>query len=427
MLMRRINNILTATLALVICTRSSSADSTTIKQFGTSAEDVGLGIAIDPSDSSVYITGATGGALNGQTHAGEDDIFLTKLSSDGTLLYTKQFGTSGSDAGYGIAVNPSDSSVYITGATGGALNGQTHAGEDDIFLMKLSSDGTLLYTKQFGTTSWEGALGIAIDPSDSSVYLTGATGGALNGQTHAGKEDIFLIKISADGTLIYTKQFGTTSWDAGWSIAIDPIDSSVYITGSTGDALNGQTYAGKVDIFLMKLSSDGTLIYTKQFGTRLGADIGWSIAINPIDSSVYIAGETAGGLVGDDDNDDEGMYIFVLKLSSNGDLIYTKQLRTNSDGMTALSIDPGDSSVYITGNTRDFQDSAIILMKLSSDGTLLYTKQFGTSSDDAGLGIVVEPGGSSVYITGYTYGAWNGQKNAGEDDFFLLKVSSDPT
>ena len=59
---------------------------------------------------------------------GSFDIFLMKYDSFGALLWTRQTGTTTSDYGYGVAVS-GDGSIFVTGYTAGALNGQVSAGE----------------------------------------------------------------------------------------------------------------------------------------------------------------------------------------------------------------------------------------------------------------------------------------------------------
>ncbi len=56
------------------------------------------------------------------------DIALLQYSSAGALLWTAQTGTSGADAGQGVALSPDGARVYVVGYASGSLNGQPYKG-----------------------------------------------------------------------------------------------------------------------------------------------------------------------------------------------------------------------------------------------------------------------------------------------------------
>ena len=76
------------------------------------------------------------------TNSGLYDLFLVKYNSSGVKQWTQQLGTSSADEGYGVTVDSSDN-IYVTGETGGGLDGNTNSGSLDIFLVKYNSDGVL--------------------------------------------------------------------------------------------------------------------------------------------------------------------------------------------------------------------------------------------------------------------------------------------
>lgn len=158
-----------------------------------SKADEGKSVAIDNNDN-IYVAGTTEGALDGNTNVGGADIFLTKWSADGTKQWTKQWGTSKGAVGAAIAID-SNENIYVTGwtGTGGAFDGNTNAGSFDIFLSKLSNDGTKQWTEQWGTSGSDLGLSVAIAGNDN-IYVTGYATGALDGNTYAGNTDIFLTK-----------------------------------------------------------------------------------------------------------------------------------------------------------------------------------------------------------------------------------------
>ena len=70
-----------------------------------------------------------------------------------------------------------------------------------------------------GTTGDEAGSGVAADASNN-IFVTGSTDGALARPTE-GLSDGFLSKYSADGDLVWTRQFGTTEADVGHSVSLD--------------------------------------------------------------------------------------------------------------------------------------------------------------------------------------------------------------
>mgnify|MGYP000022815785 CR=1 FL=1 len=109
------------------------------KQLGSSSNDDAFGVATD-SSGNVYVTGATTGGLDGNTSAYGNDLFVVKYNSSGTKQWTKQLGTSSDDVANGVATD-SSGNVYVTGWTNGGLDGNTSAGEYDLFVVKYNSDG----------------------------------------------------------------------------------------------------------------------------------------------------------------------------------------------------------------------------------------------------------------------------------------------
>src|SRR5262245_44845758 len=92
-----------ATVFLIITfIPSASAGSPTvewIRQFGTPSTDEGWGVSLDGTEN-VYVSGTTYGDLAG-VNAGDADAFLSKYSSTGSLIWSRQFGGSSTEFGYG--------------------------------------------------------------------------------------------------------------------------------------------------------------------------------------------------------------------------------------------------------------------------------------------------------------------------------------
>ena len=216
------------------------------RQLGTNKDDVPVGIAVDRSGNT-FVGGATNGNLGGP-NAGEMDVFLTKLSVTGAVLWSKQIGTSRDEAGEDVAVDAAGNALVV-GETLGSLSGPS-SGANDIFVSKFDANGNLLWSKQFGSKGNDFAGGITLDAA-GKIYIGGYTDGALGGP-NAGLNDAFMAILDADGNLIALNQLGSAGTDFVLACAVDDAGNPL-IAGFTDGNIDGIN-AGDRDAFLIKFA-----------------------------------------------------------------------------------------------------------------------------------------------------------------------------
>uniref|UniRef100_B8HS32 Hemolysin-type calcium-binding region n=1 Tax=Cyanothece sp. (strain PCC 7425 / ATCC 29141) TaxID=395961 RepID=B8HS32_CYAP4 len=400
--------------------KSSTGVTTRIeeKRLATSTNESANGVATDKY-GNIYIAGYTYGGLNGNNKGGSD-AFVAKYNSAGNLLWTRQLGTPANDSATGV-VSDKYGNVYITGFTSGNLLG-TNKGGSDAFVAKYNSGGNLLWRRQLGTSADDAAYEVTSDPY-GLVYITGKTNGNLNG-TNQGDSDAFVAKYNSGGTLLWARQLGTAAYDSANGVVADKY-GLIYMTGSTTGALSGIN-KGTYDAFVAKYNSAGTLLWTKQLGTS-AIDIAYGVASDP-NGLIYIAGNTYGHLNGTNKG---GIDVFVAKYNSGGTRLWTQQLGTSaSDFASGIASDP-NGLIYIAGNTYGHLNgtnkggSDAFVTKYDSGGTRLWTRQLGTPAYDAAYGVTSDPYGL-VYITGSTFGNL-ASTNQGSSDTFVTKYNSGGT
>ena len=206
----------------------------------------------------------TARALDGDTNAGNSDLFVVKYNSSGTKQWTKQLGTWDSDFANGVATD-SSGNVYVTGSTFRNFDGNTSAGNADLFVVKYNASGSKQWTRQLGSSSRDYANDVVTD-SSGNVYVTGTTYGGLDGNTSAGNADLFVVKYNSSGSKQWTKQLGTSSTDTANGVTTDS-SGNVYVAGGTYGGLDGNTSAGVNDLFIVKYNSSGTKQWTNQLGS----------------------------------------------------------------------------------------------------------------------------------------------------------------
>jgi hypothetical protein len=282
-------------------------------QFGGPAVDR---LQAATSDGAyLYVTGYTAESLYGQPFLGQQDCFAQKWTQSGDLIWTLEFGTTGEDRCYGIAVN--STGIFIAGRTSGAFAGHVNLGNLDAFVTELDFNGNMVWLNQFGTPEPERGWGIALDTT--GIYVTGRTGGSFPGYKQLGQDDAYIAKFDFTGTMIWVDQFGTPDFDRGNGAATDP--TGLYGLGLTQGTLPGNVSAGSQDCFLGKWTESGELLWLHQFGSS-GVDQCWGATTDP--TGVYITG-TAGTNLPGFPNDTEGGF-FIEKFDQNGNSLWTQQV-----------------------------------------------------------------------------------------------------
>ncbi len=351
------------------------------RRFGGSLMDLGTHIAVDP-DGNVLVVGyfsgtADFGGVTPLTSAGRYDVFIVKYSGvDGSHLWSKRFGSTGDDYGYGVAVDAAGN-VVITGSFrgtvdfgGGAFNSQLY-GATDAFLAKYSSSGSHLWSKNFPSTSLDIGQAVAVD-TNGNIYLTGFFMGAIdlgggNLNDVSTKEDVFVAKFSPAGAHTWSRRLGDTYSDIPNALAVDSA-GNVVLTGlfDTQTDLGGGPLLATAftDMFVSKYSGlDGRLVWAKTFGGS-GTEQGNGVVVDASDN-VIVTGNFentvdfgSGGLTSAGNFD-----IFVVKYSgSNGSGIWSKRYGgASSDTGTAVAVDSASNivPVGIFSGIVDFGSGAV--------------------------------------------------------------------
>jgi hypothetical protein len=327
------------------------------------------------------------------------------------LVWVHRFGGEFFDLGFAVAGD--ETAAYVAGAALGAIPGETALGAQDAFVRKVDPSGTPLWTDQFGTAESEGIQGIALDAG--AVYVAGATGGTLPDQQSSGLSDAFVRRYSSDGEVVWTRQFGTSSFDEIRDV--DAMDGAVYLVGLTSGVLGPGGGGGATDIFVRKLDGNGAMLWTKQLGGT-GPDTGEGIAVH--DGSVYVVGCT-GWFCGSFNGADA----YLARLNADdGSVIWERTFGVPSQQDEALDVAADSTGIYVSGWTEGVlpeQTSAGFLdgyvRKYNDLGDVSWTRQLGSASDDRVHGIAARSGG--VYVVGVTGGALPGQVSNGFDDVFV--------
>ncbi len=353
--------------------------------LGGRNDDIGLGIAVDGAGSA-FVTGrtfsteypTTPGVVR-RTIAGDGDVFVTKLSPNGSsLVYSTLVGGADDDRGRDIRVD-ADGNAYVTGGTNSigfpVVNAvqPDKASVFDAFLFQLNPTGTALDFSTFlGGDGFDEAWGVARD-INGRLYVGGSTDSlnlpVLNpAQLRPGSlalTDAFVACYLPTGARVYTTYLGGNDEDYALAIAVDTLGRAM-VTGVTFStnfprvSPYQNAIRGDADAFFTSVAADGSAWnYSTYLGGR-SEDYGNAIASDP-SGAATIGGETLSNnfplqeafqsTYGGEGPDGYGDG-FVTRFQPNGQsLVYSSYLGGNGDDYVTGIITDRSGAVYLTGQT----------------------------------------------------------------------------
>ena len=376
------------------------------KQFGVTQDDKARNLVND-NFGNIYVFGKTNGVI-GEQSFGKADGFIVKLDSAAKVIWKIQIGTTENDDLL-KGVTDESGNLYVTGVTG--LSGNQLI-NNDILVIKINSDGKLAWQKQFGTENNDIGLDIAV-LNEGDIYVAGETEGTL-ADTSYGNKDCLILHLDNEGNQLDAIQFGTSANDGIYGMTIKD-NSKIYVCGATGGDLV-KNNAGGMDILWGILSLKLETIRLEQHGTTEN-DFAGNIKIDNT-NNVYIAGSTNGDLGSKQTGDGDS---FIQKLSENGDIIWTKQFGTNKwDGTNGLDII--NENILIASGCLNYPNCRSFCRMYDADGNLLWSGNQivqGVGGGTCGKGICIDDKGN-IYHAGYT-GANMFSELKGEHDIFVIK------
>lgn len=265
-------------------------------------------------------------------------------------------------------------------------------GQSKVLLIKIDS---------VGNEQWHKLIG---NPYDNYAYCGQQTldgGYILAGNTSLPgfSDQVYLIKTDANGDTTWTKNYGGTAQEFGWSVQ-QTLDGGYIIAGDTPN------YP-----WLIKTDMNGDTLWTKNYSLNGYAGCVVYSLEQTIDSGYVLCGaavNTSGTF-----ND-----ALIIKTDGNGDTLWTKTIGWNSTGEIGQSIKQTSDTGYIVVGTTGMNDLQFLCIKTYNNGDTMWTKKWGGISGD-GLysAIQTSDGGYALFGATASFGV-------GGVDLILIKMDN---
>ena len=392
------------------------------------ANDIlGFSVAVS-GDGSLTLLGAPGRTVNGQTNAGDVEVFSHTNGQWYLTTHLNTFGVNPGDFLGSSAALSSDGAIALVGAAGRTVNGQGNAGAAEVFTR---SNGIWTLSTELSLDTNAAAsdyLGSAVALNgDGSTALVDDLDRTVNGQANAGAVEVF---TRVNGKWSHTTEFNLGSNAAsaiqfGYSVALSG-DGNTALAGSPAQTVNGLTYAGAAEVYSR---SNGT--WSGPTELTLGANeeaqdsFGSSVALSGNGTTALIGalgrvvnGQRAAG-AGEVFTRTNGSWSFSTELNLGASAARTDQLgwavALSSDGNTALA-----SALSRTVNGQSGAGAAEVFTRSNgswSGPTQLDLGARAAVNDAFGYSVGLRSDGNTALI-GARGRTVNGQSAAGAAEVF---------
>lgn len=353
------------------------------------------------------------------------------------LNWALRFGGSAVDIPYAIKFT-ADGGTVAAGYTD-SKDGQVspHANREywDLWVVKLNVCGAIEWELSLGGTGYESARDIE-QTADGGYIVLGETnstdGGVAAG--YGGTKDIWLIRLSATGTVQWQKRYGGSGLDIGNHISITSTGDYLIAASTSsndGDITGNHGTGGYTDGLIMKISATGNVIYSKCFGGSKNEEL---MKIVIIGGRTYAAGY-ANSVDGDIPPNQKNYDAWLLALDTDGNKIFSK-IYGGSQNDVAYSITAGTGGSltlagYTTSNDGDVSGAKgsqdYWVFNVTPAGVLNWQSVLGGSEADYCNAVITDADGGYI-AAGISYSADGDIDDArGEGDYWVVKLSATGT
>ncbi|MBC8173744.1 MAG: T9SS type A sorting domain-containing protein [Chitinophagales bacterium] len=357
------------------------------------------------------------------------------LIAQTTILWEKSLGGSSSDLAYEIVPTP-DGNYLIAGTTDSNDDDISFShGQQDVWLVKLTPAGDILWEKTYG-----GSL------NDYAKTIIGVSGGyVVAGSTYSnngdvaenhGERDAWVFRIDEEGELLWENTLGGDSSElANWMIEVS---DGGFLCAASAESSNGDLTGNKGanDMWVFKLDSLGELEWQNNYGgtegdfglTALEVADGYVVAGYSYSNDMDVSGHHADSTVAD---------FWVIKINATGTLQWQKSfggdqtdyatniLQTTAGNYLIAGITSSDNGDVET-HYGSIDENDIWLIEIDADGELLEEYNFGGSYSDDLNRILPDMDGGYIIMgnsESNDFDVSGHHGSAASPDVFVLKIT----
>lgn len=281
------------------------------KLYGGNETDYALSVRNLPDGGAALI--GTTGSYNGDVtgYHGNGDMWVMNLGPDGNIRWEHALGEGETDEGSDLVVLP-EGDIIVCGYTMSSRNG-------DLWMLRLDPEGNIVWQRAYGGNGRDSGTSI-VKTRDNGVVICGNTNSTDDmGKANRTSSDVWIIKTDLNGTPLWEKSYGGSALDWGHSIVELTSGDLMVASVTASDDGNISTNNGAGDIWLMRLTPKGDLIWEKSYGGSFSDNV-WKMEPTSKDGAYFVGDSYSldGSFTGNHGESD----LLIGEVDSNGTLLW---------------------------------------------------------------------------------------------------------
>ncbi|WP_017732643.1 T9SS type A sorting domain-containing protein [Nafulsella turpanensis] len=410
-------------------------------------QDDNLSSVILTHDGNYLLAGTSSSKVSYErtaAHKGGKDYWIVKTDAQGNIIWDHAYGGRGDDELHAV-LPTEDGGFLLAGNSSSGMSGEKESpsqGGTDYWLVKTDASGRLLWEQTYGGNADDRLQ--AITPAPGGGYLlSGYSASGVSGsksETGNGGTDFWVIRIDAEGLLLWDKTFGGSEDEQLLAATAAP-DGSFLLGGTSLSGVGGdktEASRGDMDFWVIRIDAAGRQLWDRTLG---GSGYDGLQAVEAIEGGGFLVGgfshSDASGDKSHNRISDQYYYsdYWFLRLDEQGNILWDNTLGGEGyDRLTAILPAPGGGYLlggYSFSNSTAFKSensqgsSDYWLIKVDENGKKLWDKGFGSAGSDL-LTDMLSTSNGSYLLAGYSWGYASGDKSSDRreisSDFWILEV-----
>lgn len=281
-------------------------------------------------------------------------VLVAKYSSNGTLVWQKQYGGSKSEIAHAVLRTSTNGYIIVGTATSGDgdVIGNHGLGNGDVWVIRINEAGNIIWSRCYGGSSHERGMAIT-QASDYGFIIAGSAmsvNGDLTGNNGASYSDGWLFKTDSSGNILWQKNFGGVTNDILRSVVVTN-DNSIVAVG-TADSTPLITNGSKPskNAWALKTSSSGALLWSIAYGGS--GEEGANHVQQTVDNNFIVTGFSSSG-DGDVSGNNGLTDIWMFKVNNEGNIIWQKAIGTSKRELGFSSVFLNDNNFIVSGSLEE--------------------------------------------------------------------------